>query len=206
MTLVVSGGTTGAVRVIGDVLVVTPPPSVNSVPNTIEVKQVGGDLQVVFNGLLDALQPEADNISRIVIYGSKKDDQITISPDITLPTLIDSGRGGNNVLVGGGGPLRAHVWYGRNTVTGGPNKDIIYGGLRRFRVEPSAGNDLIFAGTPGRRATLHAQGHPPSGQFFQMRDGRLVPVPTPAASPSQTHRAELIASRLAQRMSGLRNS
>lgn len=202
LTINVGGGTTGAVRIIGDVLVVTPPPSRNSVPNTIEVKQVAGDLQVVFNGLLDSLQPESEDIGRIVIYGSKKDDVVNVSTDVLQPTLISGGQAGNNILAGGGGPMRAHAWFGRNTVTGGPVKDIIYGAQGRFRVNPSAGQDLVFAGLAGQRATLHAQGSPPGGQFFQLRDGRLIPIATPASNAMLIRRTD-VTTRIAQRMNGL---
>lgn len=204
ITFQVGGGNTGAVRVISNVLVITPPPSRTSVPNTIVVQQVNGDLQVLVNGLLDENQPAAVDIDRINIYGSKKDDLITIEPNVTIPALISGGQGGTNVIQAGAGPLRGHAWFGRSTITGSPQKDNIFGAVGKFRVQPSAGNDLVFTGFARRRATLHNIGEPPGGQFYRLLDGKLVPIPSPQAS-QQALPAQSAFARLRERLAQARN-
>ena len=36
-------------------------------------------------------------------YGSKANDKITVADGVTVPATLDGGRGGKNVLTGGGG-------------------------------------------------------------------------------------------------------
>ena len=74
VTLNLTLGETGAVRVIGNVLVVTPVPRTDGGTNAINVTQINDPtnaandkLQVTVNGTIDAIQPLVSNINRIVV-------------------------------------------------------------------------------------------------------------------------------------------
>ena len=174
------GGQTGAVRLIDDVLVVSAPPRRDSVPNKILVDQTAdGQIVVTVNGLQDITRPDADLLTKIVVYGSTANDEIVLTQAVTVSSTLDGGRGGDNFIQGGGGTNRAHVWFGKNRYEGGKAKDRVYGRAGQFRVARSGGDDKVFAGTPRRRATLHRAALPPGGTFYRFVDGVLVKLPTP---------------------------
>ena len=95
INLTVGQASTGAVRFFADdlststttpgVLVVTPPPQVGKVTNTIDVAEVDGNVQVTVNGVIDALSPAVANVDSITVYGSKANDTVTIDPNLTVP-------------------------------------------------------------------------------------------------------------------------
>ncbi len=99
---------TGAVRVVGTVLIVTPLPKVGKhVRNTVDVVQVPTTststvpvIEVFVNGQLDQTEPAVSSIDSIIVFGSKARDTITIDPSVTLPSTIDGGHGGHNRLKG----------------------------------------------------------------------------------------------------------
>jgi cyclophilin family peptidyl-prolyl cis-trans isomerase len=180
----------GSTRLIGNVLVVTPPPRTDSVPNTINIRRTTDDRLIVdVNGQIDTLQLRTATattgvrVNRIVVFGTKSDDQIQVAPDVRIPATLDGGHGGTNTIQAGAVSTRIHAWFGRNRVTGSPQKDQIIGRAGRFRVRPTAGGDLVFAGVPRRRATLHDPGQPPGGTFYRSVGNRLIPI-TP---PPQNH-------------------
>ncbi|WP_169980854.1 peptidylprolyl isomerase [Tautonia rosea] len=186
VTFTVTGAAiTGAVRQIGNVLLVTPPPGrlVNPDPNTINVSVVGGRVSVSVNGVVDSLRPLVSDLERVVVYGTKASDTITIAPDVPLLATLDGGLGGKNQLQAGDLPTRLHGWFGHNTLRGGASRDALIGRMGRVRFLPSPGDDLVFAGDPNLYPQVgkHAgdQGIPPTGQFFRFVRDRLVPVPTP---------------------------
>jgi peptidyl-prolyl cis-trans isomerase-like 1 len=175
-TLTVGGGSTGAVRLIGNVLVVTPLPRTDSVPNSINVTQTNGVVQVNVNGVIDNIQPTESSLFKIVVYGSKASDNISIAPDVTVPTTLDGGHGGTNVLQAGGAPTREHGWFGTNTMIGSPLNDSLYGRIGHVRFVKSGGTDIMFTGNAQRRATLHREGLPPRGTYYRFVGNRLVPI------------------------------
>ena len=182
---------TGAVRQVGTTILVTPPPGrlLNPTPNTIDVGMIDGRVSVTVNGQIDQLRPLISELERLVVYGSKANDTITVSPDLPLLTTLDGGLGGVNRLQSNDLPSRLHGWFGRNTLQGGAARDELIGRMGRVRFLPSAGNDLAFAGDPSRfpQRGHHAQdgqGEPPTGQFFRFVNNRLVPVDTPAPRAS----------------------
>jgi hypothetical protein len=186
VTFTVTGAvTTGAVRRVGSVLLVTPPPGrlINPDPNTIEVSVIAGRVSVSINGMIDSMQPLVSDLERVVVYGSKASDTITIAPDVPLLATLDGGLGGRNQLQAGDLPTRLHGWFGQNTLRGGAARDALIGRMGRVRFLPSPGDDLVFAGDPNLfpQVDKHAndQGVPPTGQFFRFVQDRLVPVPTP---------------------------
>ena len=177
---------TGAVRQIGTVLIVTPPPGAlrNPSPNVVDVRLSDGRIAVSVNGQIDEMMPDASGLERLVVYGTKAGDTITVAPDVPLVTTLDGGLGGINNLSSNDLPSRLHGWFGRNTLRGGASDDQLIGRLGHVRFLPSGGNDLLFAGDPDRFPSLkdhgtRDQGQPPTGQFFRFNNGRLVAIPTP---------------------------
>jgi cyclophilin family peptidyl-prolyl cis-trans isomerase len=170
---------TGAVRVVGTVLIVTPLPHVGHRVNVIDVVQTPSTstsstpvIQVFVNGQLDINQPQVSAIDSIIVFGSKTSDRITIDPSVTIPALVDGGHGGRNVLKGGGAETREHGWFGLNKLVGGTGPNELIGRAGHVKFKPSSTTTLIFAGTPGRAPNV-----PPSGTFYVYQKGRLIPVP-----------------------------
>ena len=189
VTLTVGGIDTGAVRLLDRVLIVTPPPRSDHGTNVVGVDLVNGQLRVRVNGTFDQNQPAIIDVDRLVIYGTKASDQITVSPDITIPATLSGGLAGRNTILAGNGQSRLHGWFGQNLLTGGANDDYLAGRAGRVRFRTSQGNDIYFAGTPmpptrrGVRVSpnlnFSARPMPPSGTFFRAVNGRLVAIPTP---------------------------
>ena len=182
VTLNVQPIQTGAVRLIGTVLIVTPPPTPRTGSNTIVVSETSDStnplIQVTINGVLDGTQPAASNLSQIIVYGSKGSDHITVDPSVNVPSVtLDGGHGGRNVLQAGGkASTRMHGWFGLNTMIGstGPNQMVGRAGHVQFR--PTATTTEIFAGVPHRRNS-HGHPVPPGGTFFRFANGQLIPIP-----------------------------
>ena len=92
VTVNVTSGVTGAVRLINnDVLVVTPPPNPKRQQDQIAVNEVGGNIQVEVNGVLDSTQPAASSLDEIVIYGSKTGTSTVVSPAVDVPVSARRG-------------------------------------------------------------------------------------------------------------------
>jgi cyclophilin family peptidyl-prolyl cis-trans isomerase len=178
----VGAGNTGAVRLINSVLVVTPVPRTDHGTNNIHVTQqadstvTGGQkIVVLVNGIPDVTQPATDSLDQIVVFGGKASDNILVDSDVTVPTTLDGGHGGKNVVNGGGGETREHGWFGHTLLVGGtgPNELIGRKGLVRFK--PSAATTQIFAGVPKPR-TFGGRAVPPDGTFYRFVKGHLVPI------------------------------
>ncbi len=194
---------TGAVRIIGNVLVVTPVPRTDHGTNTIEIgettnasSQGNNTVYVIINGVLDATQILDSNLDRIVVFGAKASDKITVDStvDSAIPVTLDGGHGGVNVLQAGAGPTREHGWFGRNTLIGGTGDNQLIGRQGHVRFKPTSTTSEIFAGQghAGVRiykgyATYHsAHITPPTGTFYRYVNGHLVPTTaagTGAAAP-----------------------
>lgn len=194
---------TGAVRVVGTVLVVTPAPQPPWGPgNEILVAEpqnaqspANRKLTVSINGTTDVLQPLATSIERIVLYGSKTGDHVTVDPavDPTINVTLDGGHGhGKNVLRAGGGPTREHGWFGQNDLYGGTGPNQLVGRAGHVRFFATKTTNEIFAGVPHpgyhdyHQYKLHTRVTltPPGGTFYKFVNGKLVPVPTPPAVKS----------------------
>lgn len=183
VTINVANANTGAVRVIGDVLVVTPPPRPKKQRGTDTVlvteNQNTGTLEVTVNGVLDQTQPDTTSINRIVVFGAKASTDITIDPSVTVPFVtLDGGHGGKNILKAGATSTREHGWFGQNTLTGGAGDNQLIGRAGRVRFKPTDTTTQIFAGIPGR-VTSDGKIHPPSGTFYKFNGHRIIPIRTP---------------------------
>lgn len=190
-TINVTGATTGAVRLVDRVLIVTPPPRTDGGTNVIRVEttSTGANYQVRLNGQIDLLMPAVTAVDRLVVYGAKASDQISVASNVTIPATLSGGLGGVNLLQAGGGPTREHGWYGRNTLVGGPQDDALYGRVGHVIFRPSGGRDLLFLGqaNPGRRGgrvvspsfKFSAVPKPPTGTFYRFVGNHIVAIPTP---------------------------
>ena len=186
VTLNVVNADTGAVRIIGNVLVISPPVTEAGKANTIVLKEMVNatdatkdTLQVVYNGIIDMNQPLLSNTDRVVIFGAKGNDKITIDPSVdpTLPITLDGGHGGKNVLQGGAGPTREHGWFGRNTLIGGTGTNELIGRAGHVKFKPSSATDVIFASHAGihpNYGNRHIQ--PPGGTYYRFVKGQLFPT------------------------------
>ncbi len=188
---------TGAVRFFANdgststtvpgVLVVTPVPRTDGGTNTVNAAVVNGNVNVTVNGVVDVLQPAVGNVDRIVIYGSKANDTITIDPSLSAIATIDGGHGGINVLTAGSGQTREHGWFGKNTLKQGSSDNYQLGrsGIGDKFVKGTGNTNVIFLGQPGGFARhlnhnrqLPTQTH---GRFYKFAaNGKtLVVAPNP---------------------------
>jgi hypothetical protein len=184
-TITILAESTGAVRTIGNVLVVTPPVTDAAKANTILVKQVNNAtdptpdmVQVVYNGIIDRNnQPLVSNVDRIVVYETKANDTVTIDPsvDSTIPVTLNGGHGGHNTLQAGAGPTREHGWFGHNTLIGGTGTNELIGRAGHVKFKPSSATDVIFAGT-ARPNFRNGHIRPPGGTFYKFVNGKLIPT------------------------------
>jgi len=196
------GTNTGAVRQIGNVLVVTPLPRTDQGVNQVVVSQqvnpanpAVGDILVTVNGALDAIQSQVlsndptGGIGRVIVYGSKASDHITVQPGVgkTIPVTLDGGHGGKNVLQAGSGSTREHGWFGQNTLIGGTGPNQLIGRAGHVKFKPTATTNEIFAGKghPGTRYHRSSHGGDASGSqatggtFYKYVNGHTVPTTAP---------------------------
>ena len=184
---VTTAGNTGAVHLIdNDVLVVTPPPRTDHGTDNIEVSQqnpTGNGTQsivVTVNGVPDVIQPPANSLLQIIVFGSKASTNVQVDPNVspTIPITLDGGHGGHNVIQAGAGPTREHGWFGHTLLIGGggtgPDELIGRKGFVRFKPTPTT--NLIYAGVIKPRFSHRTVA--PSGTYYRFEKGRLVPVLT----------------------------
>jgi hypothetical protein len=186
INLVTAPISTGAVRVIDNVLIVTPVPRPRKQTNTILVDEVddptnsaNDTLQVIVNNQLDVTQPLVSAISQIVVYGGKANDDITIDPSVDPGILVtlDGGHGGKNTVQGGAGMTTEHGWFGQTILKGGTGTNVLIGAKGHVKFLPSSTTVTIFAGEshPGVRRNKK-EPKAPGGTFYKFVKGKLVPT------------------------------
>jgi cyclophilin family peptidyl-prolyl cis-trans isomerase len=182
---VTTAGNTGAVHLIDkDVLVVTPPPRTDHGTDNIEVSQqspTGTGTQsivVTVNGVPDVIQPPANSLLQIIVFGSKASTDIHVDPNVspTIPITLDGGHGGHNVIQAGSGPTREHGWFGHTLLIGGTGPDALIGRKGFVRFKPTPTTNLIYAGVIKPRFSHRTVA--PTGTYYRFEKGRLVPVLT----------------------------
>ncbi len=185
VTINVSLGMTNAVRLIGRVLVVTPPPRFDGLGNSVSITQTNGVLQTTVNGVIDSIQPASTAIDRIVVYGTPLSDSILINPSVMIPTTLDGGHGGHNFLTAGAGSSRIHAWFGKNLVQGGTGINSIVGRVGHVKVLKSSGTDSVFlspispAHHPHYGKPRHGGKVVPAGSFYKFAGDKLVKTKQP---------------------------
>jgi cyclophilin family peptidyl-prolyl cis-trans isomerase len=184
VTLNVTATNTGAVHLIdNDVLVVTPLPRTDHGTDNIDISQVatlsgGQNIAVTVNGVLDTIQPAANSLLQIIVFGSKASTDIQVDPNVspTIPITLDGGHGGDNVIQAGSGPTREHGWFGHTLLIGGTGSDALIGRKGFVRFKPTTTTNLIYAGVIKPRFKHRTVA--PSGTYYRFEKGRLVPVLT----------------------------
>ncbi|AGA30588.1 peptidylprolyl isomerase [Singulisphaera acidiphila] len=203
VNLTITQAATGTVRQISNVLVVTPAPRTDRGTNIITISQINDatnaandKIQVTINGVIDQTQPLVSDLDRIVVYGSKASDRITIDPNVDsfMRVTLDGGHGGVNVLQAGSGFTREHGWFGANTLKGGAGPNVLIGREGHVRFRPTATTAVMFAGK-GHAPRKHQHTTPPTGTFFKSVNGRIVPVETPTARTNHQGGGNITAQR-----------
>jgi cyclophilin family peptidyl-prolyl cis-trans isomerase len=192
VTINVAAGNTGAVRLLGTVLVVTPVATPHK-HNAITVDEVNGNIQVTVNGVLDSNQPAATSLSEIVVYGENTGNTITVTPDVEVATSLDGGHGGRNFVKGDGPFSTINAWFGKNVVQGGTGVNAIVGQKGRIKILKSDGTDSIFISpiSPSNRVphfkAASKKENQPVGHFFKFAGKKLVQTKFPATIKLKQH-------------------
>ncbi|MBV8128456.1 MAG: hypothetical protein JO114_12500, partial [Planctomycetaceae bacterium] len=184
VTLNVTGAATGAVHLIdNDVLVVTPLPRTDHGTDSIVISQQANSsgvqvIVVYVNGVPDLIQPPANSLYQIIVFGGKASTDIRVQPNVSaiIPITLDGGHGGDNVIQAGAGPTREHGWFGHTLLIGGTGPDAMIGRKGFVRFKPTTTTNLIYAGVIKPRFSHRTVA--PSGTFYRFEKGRLVPVLT----------------------------
>jgi hypothetical protein len=122
--VLVVGGTTGT-----DEIHIALGPGGVGIKVTIEEPALGQEITQAFTAPID----------RIVVYGQGGNDEIIVSPRITVPTELYAGSG--NALLAGGG--------GANLLVGGAGNNVLIGGRGRNLMIGGGGRDLLIGGCRG---------------------------------------------------------
>ena len=219
--IAVANANTGAVRFIPNsatdptgTLVVTPNPRTDGGTNTINATVVNGVVNVTVNGVLDADQPAVGNVDRLIIYGSKANDTITVDPSLSAIATLDGGHGGKNVLTAGSGQTREHGWFGKNSLVQGSSDNYQLGrlGIGDKFVKGAGTSNVIFLGQMGgftrhleHNRQLPTQTH---GFFYKFaaKGKTLVVTSNPYNSLNAAERKAEIAANKANRATGTSSS
>jgi len=168
-----------------DVLVVTPLPRTDHGTDNISISQeanpnVSGGQVIVprVNGVADLIEPPANSLLQIIVFGSKASTDIQVDPGVsrTIPITLDGGHGGDNVIQAGSGPTREHGWFGHTLLIGGTGSDAMIGRKGFVLFKPTPTTNLIYAGVIKPRFSHRTVA--PTGTFYRFEKGRLVPVLT----------------------------
>ena len=176
----------GPVHLIdNDVLVVTPPPRTDHGTDNINISQQANsngtgaqNIVVTVNGVTNMIQPLANSLYQIIVFGGKASTDIQVDPSVspTIPITLDGGHGGDNVIQAGAGPTREHGWFGHTLLIGGTGPDALIGRKGFVRFKPTTTTNLIYAGVIKPRFSHRTV--QPTGTFYRFEKGRLVPVLT----------------------------
>jgi Ca2+-binding RTX toxin-like protein len=119
--------------------------------------EVGGEVCTNPEGNPNELTCAAPPIAGFEMNADGGDDNVTISPSVTIPVTVRGGPGrdvlaggsGDDRLIGGPGPDRLIGGPGDDVLSGGPGSDVLIGG---------PGNDTLLSG-PGFDFTRGGSGH-----------------------------------------------
>lgn len=85
-------------------------------------------------------------VNRIVIFGQAGNDDLTVSPSITIPAWLYGGDGDDR-LRGGGGSSVLLGGNGADLLVGAAGRDLLIGGAGADKIVGDGGDDILIAGT-----------------------------------------------------------
>jgi Ca2+-binding RTX toxin-like protein len=85
-------------------------------------------------------------MSRIQIYTQDGDDDIEISPQVTLPAHIFCGNGDDHIQTGSGNTVVVGG-TGNNLIEAGSGRNLLIGGTGNTHIEENGGSAILIAGT-----------------------------------------------------------
>ena len=127
-------------KVVSGVLVITATPA----DDRIMVLSVGSQFVVQANGQKIAQVP-AGSVSKIKASGGRGNDNIQVSPSITIPAVI-RGEDGDDELVGGSGPDDIDGGAGEDYILGNAGNDVLVGSDGNDQISGDSGDDRVYGG------------------------------------------------------------
>jgi phospholipase C len=122
---------------------------------SIDETGAGANARLVVN--IDGLVRKfsLSQVSRIQIFGQGGNDQIDVSPQVSLPAMIFTGDGndeiqtgsGNSIVVGGSGD---------NQIDGGAGRNILIGGTGNTEITETGGQAILIGGVTSYDANAEA--------------------------------------------------
>lgn len=143
------GGTTGADTILVESL------GVEYLRVTVKSPKIGSIPAATYTGVF------SNGVERIVVYGGKGNDNITIQPALTTPAWV-YGQDGNDTITGGGGNDLLFGGAGDDKLGGALGRDILFGGAGKDSLNAGSGGSILLPGpspyeTKYERALLYAQ-------------------------------------------------
>jgi PKD repeat protein len=117
--------------------------------NQLGVYASGSNLIAVHNG--ETRTVKASSVSKIIIHGSSKGDNLWITKEVTKASVI-KGYAGNDTLWGGGGSDWVYGGDGNDLAWGNGANDFVYGEAGDDQIWGGAGTDKLDGG-PGNDKT-----------------------------------------------------
>jgi hypothetical protein len=109
--------------------------------------EVGGTVCENPPGVKTELFCQAVQVGAFLVNAEAGDDQIRVSPSVSIPITLRGGSG-DDILVGGSGPDSLSGGAGRDKLVGRSGNDALFGGSAEDRLFGGPGNDILHGG-PG---------------------------------------------------------
>lgn len=142
-TVVLAGGPEA-----NDIHIWLTPDGRSYVIDSIVPLEVGGTVCENPPGVQTELTCQATQVSDFLVNAEEGDDQIRVSPSVSIPVTL-RGAAGRDILVGGSGP---------DSLIGGPGQDKLVGRNGNDALFGGDGNDTLFGG-PGDDVLKGGAGH-----------------------------------------------
>jgi hypothetical protein len=107
--------------------------------------EVGGTVCENPPGIPNELDCQAAHVSGFEVNADSGDDQVRVTPSVSIPVTLRGGPG-RDVLVGGSGADRLYGGAGPDKLVGRDGDDVLFGGSGSDQLFGGSGNDLLKGG------------------------------------------------------------